>query len=149
MLLGCATPVFHASGNRSYPPKPSDCPVRVLASLPGPGYEELGTISIEGDRSFGAGSYSNSEAFLYDVRPQVCAAGGDTLVTEVSGSGAIARGIVLRQTMMGPVVAAGACTPICSPGFDCQIGKCIPLCNPPCAANQQCQNDRLCHPSGP
>jgi hypothetical protein len=150
--LGCAHPVFHSSGAKSYPPKQPDCPVRVLGALPASGYEELGTLSIEGDRSFGAGEYSNSESFLKDVRPQVCATGGDVLVTEVNGSGYIARGIVLRETAAGPAPApappdAGACTPICSPGFACTAGKCIPLCNPACAANETCGNDRLCHRS--
>ena len=42
--------------------------------------------------------------------------------------------------------AADACQPICSPGFACQGGRCIPQCNPPCEGGEMCSRKRLCEP---
>ena len=44
--------------------------------------------------------------------------------------------------------AANACQPICSPGFACQGGQCIPQCNPPCAEGEICNRQRVCEPTG-
>src|SRR4051812_38893402 len=151
--MACAHPVFHSSGAR-YPAYPSNCRIRVLGTHPGPGYEEVGTITIEGDREGGAGNYDNGEQFVEEVRAQVCAAGADAVATEVNGSGQVARGIAFRKVPLasGPAPVATAslaadtgCTPICSPGFDCSQHVCIPVCNPACARNEICGRDRLCH----
>jgi len=49
-----------------------------------------------------------------------------------------------------PAVPAGgaptACQPICSPGFACHDGHCIPQCNPPCQAGEICSRKRVCEP---
>ena len=42
--------------------------------------------------------------------------------------------------------AASVCSPICSPGFDCQAGRCVPLCNPPCETGEVCNRKRTCEP---
>ena len=125
----------------------------VVATHPGPGYVEIGQITIEGDRSFGAGSYRDPQEFANVVHDRICAAGGDTLITEVNGFGIIARGIVLRRSETTPPAAASvpapadACEPLCSPGFLCSAGKCLPQCNPACGNGETCGNDRLCHAS--
>ena len=38
------------------------------------------------------------------------------------------------------------CSPICSPGFDCRAGQCIPLCNPDCGPTRICGRQRTCEP---
>jgi hypothetical protein len=43
--------------------------------------------------------------------------------------------------------AANACQPICSPGFACHGGQCIPQCNPPCAVGEICSRKRVCEPA--
>ena len=147
-MCGCAEPVLHKSGGTTFPALPRGCRLAVVATHPGPGYVEVAQITIEGDHSFGAGNYENPQRFADVVRDRVCAAGGDTLVTEVNGFGMITRGIVLRRTAPAapPPVPGGSCEPLCSPGFLCQAGTCIPQCNPSCADGQTCGNDRLCHP---
>lgn len=148
--FGCAEPVLHKSGGTTFPALPKGCPLTVVATHPGPDYTEIAQITIEGDQSFGAGTYRDPQAFANVVHDRICAAGGDTLITEVNGFGVIARGIVLRRVATAAPAAvpipAGACEPLCSPGFLCTQGKCIPQCNPACTADQACGNDRLCHP---
>lgn len=49
-----------------------------------------------------------------------------------------------------PAVASVAlCTPICSPGYQCEAGICRPQCNPACGADQVCRADRVCVPASP
>ena len=142
LATSCARPVFNSSADRTYPSKPADCRFRTTASHPGPGYVEIGIVSIEGDTSFGAGMYRNAEEFTSKVRKEVCAAGGDVVATEVSSYGVIVRGVVFRKVDASP---ANACVPPCSPGFRCQGGMCRAVCNPPCTAGQTCGQDRTCH----
>jgi hypothetical protein len=40
--------------------------------------------------------------------------------------------------------ATVACDPLCSPGYECRGGSCLPTCNPPCGADQACGADRTC-----
>ena len=40
-----------------------------------------------------------------------------------------------------------ACDPICSPGFACREGQCLPQCNPPCEAGEICSRKRICEPT--
>jgi hypothetical protein len=154
LVAACAAPVLHRAEGVSYPAREPTCRFRVVGAHPGPGYEEVGTLTIEGDRSGGAGSYTDPQEFADVVRADVCKVGGDVLVTEVGSMGVIARGIVFHQVDAGAPAAeptppapaaAGTCTPICSPGFACTAGTCIPQCNPACAAGETCGNDRLCH----
>jgi len=42
-----------------------------------------------------------------------------------------------------------ACNPICSPGFACQAGRCVPQCNPPCESGEICNRQRVCEPAAP
>jgi hypothetical protein len=124
----------------------------VVGNRPGPGYVEVAQI----ERSFGAGQYRNPQEFANSVHAKVCAVGGEVLATEANSADVIVRGIVFRRagepqppqaraTDRAP--AADSCSPICSPGFSCNAGICIPQCNPACTEAETCGNDRLCHPS--
>ncbi len=46
-----------------------------------------------------------------------------------------------------PAGADATCTPPCSPGFNCESGRCTPQCNPACAAGEVCNNHRTCEPA--
>ena len=150
--LACAEPVVHNTATTTVPGRDPTCAFDVVGSRPGPGYVEVAQI----DRSFGVGQYRNPQEFAYAVRPKVCAVGGDVLVTELNGSGVVVRGIVFHRTSEpagsrdrpgSPAPAATVCEPICSPGFSCRAGTCIPQCNPACTDAETCGNDRLCHPN--
>jgi hypothetical protein len=156
-IAACARPVFHRNG-ATYPAKPGNCQLRVMGAHPGPGWEEIGTITIEGDRSAGAGSFQDGEEFVDRIRPEVCAAGADAVMTEVNGFGVVARGVAFRKVAdvpekpeiasvpaPAPPPAPDGCEPICSPGFACQKGICVPQCNPACGPEETCGRDRLCH----
>lgn len=41
----------------------------------------------------------------------------------------------------------GDCDPICSPGFACTAGQCVPQCNPPCESGEICSRKRVCEPA--
>jgi hypothetical protein len=43
-----------------------------------------------------------------------------------------------------PPAPAGGCDPPCSPGYECESSVCKPQCNPPCAADQICNQQRVC-----
>lgn len=147
-LSGCGRAEFHSNGAR-FPAKEEDCALRVFGALPGAGWVEIGTISIQAPRDH------DPEMFVYRVRAELCEAGADAVVTQINGDGVIARGVVLKfvgapaAAPAAPAAtspAAAMCNPICSPGFDCVQGTCVPLCNPACIAGEACGRDRLCHP---
>jgi hypothetical protein len=128
----------------------------VVGSHPGPGYLEIAQIAVEGPAEQVARHYHDPMVFANEVRTRVCAAGGDVLMTEVNGAGAIVHAIVFHRVdepqpppqgrPAEPVPAADTCNPICSPGFSCNAGTCVPQCNPACTEAETCGNDRLCHP---
>jgi hypothetical protein len=43
-----------------------------------------------------------------------------------------------------PFAGEVVCNPVCSPGYTCRNGGCVPTCNPPCPADQVCGADRTC-----
>jgi len=139
----------YRSGDQKYPKRAADCQVELYATHPGPEYIEIGQITPEEN----APRYTNPQSFKKVVRPVVCALGGDALATEMNGLGVIIRGIVFKHVASEEPAAAtpapaasGTCDPICSPGFTCDAGTCVPQCNPACDEGEACGKDRLCHP---
>ncbi|HMC93229.1 MAG TPA: hypothetical protein VKO16_00510 [Polyangia bacterium] len=135
------------------PARPLGCMVQVVPGSPAGAFVDLVSARarcLEGKRG----------DCLDELRRQACAAGGD-IVYGLSESvdqhvTYIAATLALRgQAGSGAPAphggAAGppACTPICSPGFDCQGGRCIPLCNPVCAPSEICNMHRNCEPAAP
>jgi hypothetical protein len=150
----CGKPALHRTGAATFPPRERGCTFQVIGTAPGPDHVEVAQVVIEGDFIAGTGVYRDPQEFAAAARDQICAAGGDLLVTEVNGQGVIARGIVFHRVATHGVAAdraptapppAGACEPICSPGFRCQAGTCIPQCNPTCDEGETCGKDRTCH----
>jgi hypothetical protein len=135
------------------PARPLGCVAQVVPGTPDGAFIHLGSArarcleSARGD-------------CLEELRRQACAVGGDivyglsesvdqhiTYMAAIlalrgqSGTGAAAP--------RGDAAAPAACTPICSPGFDCQGGRCIPLCNPVCPPSEICNMHRSCEPAAP
>jgi hypothetical protein len=92
-LVGCGPMYKFVRNSEGAPePRPADCDFRVTGSLDAAGYAEVGILQ------YGGGQITNDLAkFKMDVRPSVCAAGGDLVVTEVNGYGHIVRGIVFKK----------------------------------------------------
>ena len=142
-LAGCVssevTPIGPARASR-----PENCPLSVYPTTrPAYGYEEIASVRAECDRVVGR------DACVIELRRRACAAGADTVFGFSEGNvgaGAyfIAATVAVRSDAESPSAAADACVPICSPGFTCQVGKCIPQCNPACEAGEICNRKRLC-----
>jgi hypothetical protein len=156
--LACVQPTLYKTASTTTAPRAANCEFDLVASHPGPGFVEVAQIAVDGPAEKVASHYRDPRAFASEVRPQVCAAGGDVLMTEVNGVGAIVHAIVFRHVEIDPApgpmngapppaAVAGVCEPICSPGFACNAGTCIPQCNPACGGDETCGNDRLCHPA--
>lgn len=84
------TPTAQAS------PKPAACDFEVRSTLPTAGYTEVGTLTY-GSRTLSTYRSTNDPMqFKEAVRRDVCALGGDIVVTQVDAHGTIVRGAVLR-----------------------------------------------------
>jgi hypothetical protein len=138
-FAGCAHLVYHPSGDAHYPARDASCQLQLTGSHPGPAYVEIGQVTRQGEVRI-----TDPQEFLDKVRPDVCAAGGEVLATEVNGSGLIVRALVFRKAATAS--AGNECDPICSPGFQCAGKTCVPQCNPACLDTESCGRDRLCHP---
>jgi hypothetical protein len=94
---------------------------------------------------------------LAELRAQACAAGGDTVydLAEATDQHVTSMTATLASRSQPDAGAsapsagggAAACTPICSPGFDCKGGRCVPLCNPACGPDEICNVHRACEPA--
>jgi hypothetical protein len=82
--------VFTKSTLAAVPARPAGCDFQILGSVPSRPHEEIGILD-------GTHSCPDSvQKFRAVVGQQVCAAGGDAVITEVSGFGCYVRGIVVR-----------------------------------------------------
>jgi hypothetical protein len=150
VLLACS----RQSGRQSLQRAP-DCKIDVLPNPPGSDYVAIGELSFP---PYIAGSnrdqYKNPYVLAADLRPNICAVGGDTLVTERNAAGVIVRGTVYRHADVLDVVPPPAAPPRaegcgsgCGPGFLCEAGTCVPReCVPACGDDATCGTDGLCHP---
>src|SRR6185295_529000 len=131
--------VLGACGSRApNSPRIQNCYVEVLPNPPGNAYVEVGELSFE---AYIAGhaerQYKSPYALVADMRPEICAVGGDTLVTERDAAGVIVRGTVYRKLNMDDAVPPKApppkreiCEPACHAGFTCDGGTCVPSAGP-------------------
>jgi|GEM_PF-2894013 len=90
---GCAPGAarFLGSTATAISAKPDECAIRVLATLPGPGYREIGVIE-----------WADIDLTRYKqkVHALVCRAGGDLVATQLSDEGMVVRGVVFRESAM-------------------------------------------------
>jgi hypothetical protein len=93
-----------------------------------------------------------------ELRKRACATGADVVYSFSESVGQensfISATLAYRDTSRAQhapaaarAAAPGDCTPICSPGFACRAGACIPQCNPPCEAGEVCNRHRTCEPA--
>ena len=165
LVASCAS--SDVASNASYrPPLPENCPVQLFPTAH-PSYAAVDLASVRAvcNRALGR------TACLHKLRLQTCAAGGDTAYGFEEGINPDGAGMFISATValrsdvppaipsavtaapaaiVAPPVADAAdasCAPICSPGFACRAGRCIPQCNPPCEPTEICNRHRTCEPA--
>ena len=155
---GCDIPSIHTEVVRVgtfLPARGFDCPVQILfGPMPFPHRDVARAQTTCPDHM------SSEEACYDDMRRQACLAGADTIygIAEgsVNGSWTVSATFA-RSLMVAPDSGAaplpsdggGGCDPLCSPGFTCRAGACLPQCNPACQANEVCSRQRTCEPAKP
>jgi hypothetical protein len=90
---GCGTSSWSYTASATAPARDLACDFAVVATPPGPGYQEIGLLDAP-DGSCVQGA----QAFKQAARAEVCKAGGDVVMTEISGFGCYKRGIVFRKS---------------------------------------------------
>jgi hypothetical protein len=129
-----------------------DCKIDVLPNPPGPDYVEIGQLSFPMYvAAADQGQYKSPYELAADLRPNICALGGDTLVTERNAAGVIVAGTVYRHADVldfasppKPPPRAEGCEPSCAPGFLCEAGACVRQCTPACGEGEFCGTDGVC-----
>jgi hypothetical protein len=99
---------------------------------------------------------ADEELCFDSMRRKACLAGADVVygiaTTREGGVGYL--NATFARSLPGPIdgaISGGpaelTCDPICSPGFVCERGTCLPQCNPSCASDEICTRQRLCAPT--
>lgn len=88
--LGCS-PLYNftPTGPTASAAKPPTCTFRVTATLPTDDLEEIGVLEPVSFKAY------DSRSFKQAIAADVCSVGGDVVVMQVNGNGAIVRGVVL------------------------------------------------------
>ncbi|MCB9737031.1 MAG: hypothetical protein H6745_30985 [Deltaproteobacteria bacterium] len=87
-LSGCVTYAFTPTTRQSAPAREAGCEFDLLSAAPRTPYVQLGFLEPT--------VQAHSAVEFYDaVRGEVCAAGGDAVLTEINGLGEYVRGTVI------------------------------------------------------
>jgi hypothetical protein len=142
---------------------PNDCDIEIFFSSPPP----YPVVDIASGRAM-CEVLSGRTACMEELRQAACRAGAHAMYgfaetvradfNYISATFGVHDAIVthrpIRDAPVKPQAAAAsdddddqACDPICSPGFACQAGQCVPQCNPPCQAGEVCSRKRACEPA--
>ncbi len=146
--------------------RPADCKIEVLPNPPGEGYVEVGQMEFANAMFKPQYSYHSPYTLAAEMRGQICAIGGDTLVADRNAVGEIVHAAVYRHIDDSDIPApytkqpppkAESCEGACGPGSVCEHDVCVPQaqvpqaqapqCDPACAAGESCGADGLCHPA--
>jgi hypothetical protein len=148
-LAGCSHHDAIAPVGPQRPALSGDCPVRIFSAGP-PSYAVVDVAATK------TRCYDRREDCLGRLRPEACAAGADTIYVVAESVRDRASFFAVELAVRAPLAADGAgrsleaaCVPICSPGFACQAGQCVPQCNPSCEAGEICTRRRICEAAPP
>jgi hypothetical protein len=133
--------------------RPFDCRMQmVFGPLPYP-HQDIARAKTE------CPDHADNDELCFDsMRRKACLAGADIVygITETREGEVGYLNATFARSLPGPsgdAISSGpaelACDPICSPGFVCERGTCLPQCNPKCAADEICTRQRLCAPTQP
>jgi hypothetical protein len=128
--------------------RPFDCRMQMMfGPLPYP-HQDIARAKTE------CPDHLTDEELCFDsIRRKACLVGADLVygIAETREGGAAYLNATFARSLPGPIgdaisgAPAGlACDPICSPGFACERGTCVPRCNPTCAADEICTRQRVC-----
>ena len=131
--------------------RPFDCRMQmVFGPLPYP-HQDVARARTE------CPDHMDDEELCFDsMRRKACSAGADIVygIAETREGGVAYLNATFAHSLPGPIGGATsggpaelACDPICSPGFVCERGTCLPQCNPKCASDEICTRQRLCAPT--
>src|SRR4051794_4981729 len=157
LVASCASTELAPSAPRR-PPLPESCPVQLFPARPSYPTVDLSSVRAVCNRALGRA------ACVAKLHSLTSSGGGDTAYgfkegINPDGAGMFISATVAARSEVAPAsspsaapppaeqVAAG-CTPICSPGFPCQAGRCIPQCTPACEPTEICNRHRTCEPAG-
>lgn len=102
LLVGCApaTYAWTPASNRPVSPKPDNCKVDVVTSLPTSSYEEVGYLA-----HYNGTPPKSADAFKKSVATQVCQAGADAVIAIANDKGEYTKGTVIKYApdMAAPV----------------------------------------------
>jgi hypothetical protein len=142
--------------------RPDDCDIEIFFSSPPP----YPVMDIASGRAM-CQVLSGRTACMEELRKAACRVGAHALYgfseavradfNYVSATFGVHDAIVthrpIRDAPVRTQAAAEAddddrvCDPICSPGFACVAGACVPQCNPACVAGEICSRKRVCEPA--
>ena len=144
--LSCISSELTPLSNNQRPSRPAGCPLQVFPTTqPDYPHENVASVRVQCDPVVGRPPCVDA------LKGKACDAGADTVYGFQEGNSGgfmfISATLANRTNGQTPPAGTSGCSPICSPGFDCQTGRCIPVCNPPCEAAEICNRKRTCEPA--
>jgi hypothetical protein len=148
LLLGACVSAVVTPIGPSRPSRPAGCAVDLFPTGQPPyPYTPIAKVRIECDPV-------RRNTCQDQLRAEACRAGADAVVgfkESVEELTMFVEATLVAKAPAAPerpaVGPGAACDPICSPGFACRDGQCIPQCNPPCEAGEICTRKRVCEPA--
>lgn len=121
------------------PSRPEGCPIDVFPStVPPYPFTPIAKVRTECDPV-------RRHTCVAQLRSEACRAGADAVIDFKESTVEWTMFIDATFVAKGPPVKE--CDPICSPGFTCQDGQCMPQCNPACQTGEICSRKRICEPN--
>jgi len=142
LASGC-TPTTVTQIGPKRPSRPADCQIEMYpTTVPPYPFTPIAKARTECDPV-------RRNTCVEQLRWEACRAGADAVVGFDESMHEWTTFIEATFVARGPAVEteAGACHPICSPGFACENSQCIPQCNPPCGTGEICNRERMCEPN--
>jgi len=144
--LSCITSELTPLSSNRRPSLPAGCPLQMFPTTQPPyPHENSASVRVACDPDIGRTPCVDA------LKEKACEAGADTIYGFQEGNSGswrfIAATLANRTNGQTPAAGTSGCAPICSPGFDCQAGRCIPVCNPPCETGEVCNRARTCEPA--
>jgi len=124
-LAGCGGSISVSRSGPRQAARPEDCPYRMYTVPPSKGFTEIGVVDV----SRGSGeAASEITEFKRQIRPFVCAAGGDAAIAFANNQGLYLRATILKRDPSSEALAVNAAV---TGDLDCHY-------------DTQCKGDRLC-----